>query len=544
MMDFPLTLPALLRHTERLHRNREIVSRCADRSLRRTTYGECLERSRKLGAALRKLGLHPGDRVATFCWTHDRHLELYFGVPAAGFVNHTLNIRLHADDLAYIATHADDRVAIVDKSLWPAFEKFRARAPFEHVIVVTDDGAVPDGTIDYEDFIRGETAEPFADIADEHTAAAMCYTSGTTGKPKGVVYSHRSQVLHSMCIASADVLALAATECVLPVVPMFHANAWGIPYAAAMTGAKLVFPGQYLDAASVVELLAKERVTVTAGVPTIWMGILDYLDKQPGVHDLSRLRSMLVGGSAVPESLIRAMLERHGLRVQQGWGMTETSPLGSFTNVRAEHEAFTPGEHYAYRATQGMPAPFVETRARNESGEVPWDGYTMGELEVRGPWVAAAYYESEEAADKFTPDGWFRTGDIVTIAPDGHLVIQDRSKDLVKSGGEWISSVALESFLMDHPDVAEAAVVAVAHPKWAERPLAIVVPRAGRTPTAESLKAHLASKFASWWLPDAYEIATALPRTPTGKVRKNELREQYAMRYTQEAAPVATPEVV
>jgi fatty-acyl-CoA synthase len=366
----------------------------------------------------------------------------------------------------------------------------------------------------------------------------MCYTSGTTGKPKGVVYSHRSQVLHSMCIACADVLGLAGTECVLPVVPMFHANAWGIPYAAAMTGTKLVFPGAHLDAASVVELLANERVTVTAGVPTIWMGILDYLDKHPGAHDLSKLRTILIGGSAVPESLVRALDERHGLHVFQGWGMTEMSPLGSYTSVRADQEDWTPAEHYAYRATQGMPAPFVETRATNDGGEVPWDGYTMGELEVRGPWVSSAYYDSDEAADKFTTDGWFRTGDIVTIAPDGRIVVQDRSKDLVKSGGEWISSVALESFLMDHPDVAEAAVVAVAHPQWAERPLAIIVPRPGKSPTADVLSAHLSTRFAKWWLPDAYEIASALPRTPTGKVRKNELREQYAQRYFQSAGEV------
>jgi fatty-acyl-CoA synthase len=533
MMDFPLTLPSLLRHTERVHRDREIVSRNADRSLRRTTYGACLERARRLGSALRKLGLKSGDRVGTFCWTHDRHLELYYGVPAAGFVNHTLNIRLHADDLAYIATHAGDRVAIVDKSLWPAFDKFRARAPFEHVVVISDDGDVPAGTIDYEEFLASAQPQPFADIADENTAAAMCYTSGTTGKPKGVVYSHRSQVLHSMCIASPDVLCLSATDTVLPVVPMFHANAWGIPYAAAMTGTKLVFPGQHMDPASLVELLANERVTVTAGVPTIWMGILNYLDEQKGEFDLSRCRTVLIGGSAVPESLIRAVHERHGLRILQGWGMTEMSPLGSFTNVRAEHEAFTPSEHFAYRATQGLPAAFVETRARNENGEVPWDGATMGELEVRGPWVSSAYYESDEASDKFTDDGWFRTGDIVTIAADGCIVVQDRSKDLVKSGGEWISSVALENFLMGHPDVAEAAVIAIAHPKWAERPLAIVVAKNGCSPECESLKAHLATKFPSWWLPDASEFATALPRTPTGKVRKNELREKYGSRYAQ-----------
>ena len=533
MMDFPLTLPALLHHVERVHRDRAVVSRATDRSLRRTTYGECLRRARKLGTALRKLGLRQGDRVASFCWTHDRHLELYYGVPAAGFVIHTLNIRLHPDDLAYIATHAGDRVAIVDKSLWPAFAAFKDRTPFEHVIVVSDDGVVPQGTIDYEDFIGSAPAEDFTDIGDENTAAAMCYTSGTTGKPKGVVYSHRSQVLHSMTIASPNVLCLSGSDTVLPVVPMFHANAWGIPYAAAMNGSALVLPGQHLDAASIVELLESERVTVTAGVPTIWMGILNYLDENRKKHDLSALRQMLIGGSAVPESLIRAFDERHGLTIHQGWGMTEMSPIGSYTSDRAGHESLTPAERYAYRATQGMPVPLVETRARSESGDVPWDGETMGELEVRGPWVSSAYYDSDDAGDKFTDDGWFKTGDIVTIASDGRIVVQDRSKDLVKSGGEWISSVALENFLMGHPEVAEAAVIAVAHPKWAERPLAIVVPKSGCSPACESLKAHLASKFPSWWLPDAYEFATTLPRTPTGKLKKNELRAQYHARYTE-----------
>ena len=529
MMDSPLTLSALLRHTERLHGTREIVSRRADRSLHRYTYRDCLRRARQLGAALRGLGLKPGDRVATFAWNHHRHLEAWFGVPTAGFVMHTLNIRLHHDDLAYIASDAGDRVALVDEVLWPHFEKFAGRAGFEHVIVMSEQGVSPAGALDYEALIAGSEPEPFVDIEDENAAAAMCYTSGTTGRPKGVVYSHRSQVLHTMMSATPDVLGVMNSDTVLPVVPMFHANAWGIPYSAALVGAVQVLPHRFLDAASIVELLESERVTLTAGVPTIWLGILDYLDANPTKHDLSTLRCMVIGGAAVPESMIRAYDERHNLRIMQGWGMTEMSPLGSFTTDRAGAPRTGPASQ-RYRATQGRPIPFVEIRARGDDGLVPWDGVTMGELEVRGPWIASAYHgKSGDAA--FTDDGWFRTGDIVTIAPTGELQIQDRCKDLVKSGGEWISSVLLENHLMGHPHVAEAAVIAVAHPQWQERPLAVVVPRANCTPNVDELRAFLAAQFARWWIPDAFVIADSLPRTATGKVRKLDLRALHANAY-------------
>ena len=529
MMDSPLTLSALLRHTERLHGTREIVSRRADRSLHRYTYRDCLRRARQLGAALRGLGLKPGDRVATFAWNHHRHLEAWFGVPTAGFVMHTLNIRLHPDDLAYIARDAGDRVALVDEVLWPQFEKFAGRAGFEHVIVMSEQGVSPAGALDYETLLAGSEPGPFADIADENSAAAMCYTSGTTGRPKGVVYSHRSQVLHTMMSAAPDVIGVMNSDTVLPVVPMFHANAWGIPYSAAMVGAVQVLPHRFLDAASIVELLESERVTLTAGVPTIWLGILDYLDANPTRHDLSALRCMVIGGAAVPESMIRSYEERHNLRIMQGWGMTEMSPLGSFTTDRAGAPRSGPASQ-RYRATQGRPVPFVEIRARGDEGLVPWDGVTMGELEVRGPWIASAYHgQSADAA--FTDDGWFRTGDIVTIAPTGELQIQDRCKDLVKSGGEWISSVLLENHLMGHPHVAEAAVIAVAHPQWQERPLAVVVPRANCTPNVDELREFLAEQFARWWIPDAFVIADALPRTATGKVRKLDLRAMHAAAY-------------
>jgi fatty-acyl-CoA synthase len=531
MMDSPLTLSALLRHAERLHGNREIVSRRADRSLHRYTYRDCLARARRLGAALRALGLERGDRVATFAWNHQRHLEAYFGLPASGFVLHTLNLRLHADDLAYIATDAGDRVAIVDDVLWPAFEKFAGRAPFEHVIVMTENGVAPEGTIDYETLIASAEPEPFPDLDDEREAAAMCYTSGTTGKPKGVLYSHRSLVLHSMGTIIPDVIGLSTTDTTLPIVPMFHANAWGVPFSAALVGAKQVLPHRFLDAQSIVELLAAERVTVTCGVPTIWLGVLDFLDAHPGEHDLSALRHMTVGGSAVPESMIRAFAERHGITILQGWGMTETAPVASLSSDRPETASSTPAERYRYRATAGQPLPFVEIRARGDDGIVPWDGATMGELEVRGPWVAAAYH-GRDADEAFTADGWFRTGDIVTIGPNAELIIQDRCKDLVKSGGEWISSVLLENCLMGHPHVAEAAVIAVPHAQWVERPLAVVVPRANCTPDPEELRAFLGEHFAKWWIPDAVVFTDALPRTATGKVRKLDLRSVYGGHYS------------
>jgi fatty-acyl-CoA synthase len=534
MMDSPLTLSALLRHTERLHSGREIVSRRADRSIHRYTYRDCLRRARQLGAALRGLGIQPGDRVATFAWNHQRHLEAYFGVPASGFVLHTLNLRLHADDLAYIATDAGDRVAIVDQVLWPVFEKFAARAPFEHVIVLTEDGNAPAGTLDYDTLLAESEAEAFPDLNDERAAAAMCYTSGTTGKPKGVVYSHRSLVLHSFGTIVPDVVGISCTDTVLPVVPMFHANAWGIPFSAALVGAKQVLPGRFLDAQSIVEMLASERVTVSAGVPTIWVGILDYLDKHAGEHDLSALRHMTVGGSAMPEGIIRAFEERHGLHIMQGWGMTETAPVASFTCDRPHTATSTPAERQHYRASAGQPLMLVDIRARGDDGLVPWDGQTMGELEVRGPWVASGYHGREGDAS-FTDDGWFRTGDIVTIGPNAELVIQDRCKDLVKSGGEWISSVQLESDLMGHPMVADAAVIAVPHPQWLERPLAIVVPRSGTSPTVEELRAWLGDHFAKWWVPDAIVFTDVIPRTPTGKVRKLELRAEYADHYQKSA---------
>jgi len=522
MMDFPLTLTHLLRRAETFYGNGEIVARLPDRSLHRTTYRETMRRARQLSLALQQLGLERGDRVATLCWNHHQHHEAYFGVPCGGFVLHTLNLRLHPNDLAYIANHAGDRAVIVDRALIPLLEQFRDRTQIEHVFVVEDS---------YEELLASADPDGWRDPElDENEAAAMCYTSGTTGLPKGVVYSHRSTVLHTFGVGANNPLGLgtSVTDAILPVVPMFHANAWGYPYLATMLGAKLVYPGPHLDAESLLDLFVGEKVTWSAGVPTIWMGILKQLDANPGKWDLSHMKGMLVGGSAVPRAMIAAFGERHGLTIVQGWGMTETSPVASTAALphdlaEADHET-----QLDIMATAGMPLPFVEIRARIGDEDVPWDGDTMGELEVRGPWVAAGYYDTPEQADRWTDDGWFRTGDIVSIHPRGYIQIKDRSKDVIKSGGEWISSVELENALMAHPAVAEAAVIAIPDEKWSERPLAAVVLREGQGATPDELREFLAPRFAKWWLPERFEFVEEIPKTSVGKFRKIALREQFA----------------
>jgi fatty-acyl-CoA synthase len=524
MDDYPLSLTAVVERAARFHPDREVVSRRPDRSVHRTTYGEVAERARRLAGALAGLGVGSGDRVATLLWNQPEHLELYFAVPAMGAVVHTLNPRLHADELSYIVNHAEDRVIVVDETLLPVLDSFREAREFEHVIVVTHAGEAPEGTTSYQDLVDSGTAMDWPDL-DERQAAAMCYTSGTTGRPKGVTYSHRSAVLHCLGASLPDGLGVSSRDKILPVVPMFHANAWGLPYAAALSGAGIVFPGQHLDAESVLELLESERVTMTAGVPTVWMAILAALDAEPERWDLSNLRTMVVGGAAVPQSMIEGF-DRHGLRILQAWGMTETSPLGTVCHPSAEREEASAGEGYAYRARQGIAVPLVEIRARNEEGEVPWDDETMGELEVRGPWVAAGYHGGE-GEEKFTADGWFATGDVVTIDKRGCIKIWDRSKDLVKSGGEWISSVDLENLLMAHPAVAEAAVIAVPDERWGERPLGVVALSEGASATPEELREHLSQDFAKWQLPERFEFVDAIPRTATGKWKKIDLRERF-----------------
>jgi fatty-acyl-CoA synthase len=525
MDDFPLSLTAVVERAERFSTGRAVVARRPDGAIFRTTLGACAERSRRLASSLAGLGIGAGDRVATLLWNQPEHLELYFAVPLMGAVIHTLNPRLHADELGFIASDADDCAIVVDESLLPVLASFRSAHEFEHVIVVSHSGNVADGMVGYESLIEDGEAIDWPQM-EEGRAAAMCYTSGTTGRPKGVVYSHRSLVLHSLMAALPDQLGVASRDTVLPVVPMFHANAWGLPYTAAFAGAALVLPGPKLDPVSVLDLLAGERVTMTAGVPTVWMAVLQALDAEPDRWDLSALQRLIVGGSAVPRSMLEGF-DRHGLTIIQAWGMTETSPLGSVCRLPVDLDQAPEHERYDFRSRQGIAAPFVEIRARGDDGElIPWDDAAMGELEVRGPWVAAAYHRAQ-GGEKFTDDGWFQTGDVVKINSRGCIRICDRSKDLVKSGGEWISSVDLENLLMSHPAVAEAAVIAIPDERWGERPLAAVVLREGEQATPEELREHLGQEFAKWQLPERFEFIDEIPRTATGKFKKTDLREQF-----------------
>jgi len=525
-MDFPLTLAHIFERAGRLFPGSEIVSRLPDKSLHRYRYADFFSRLQGLIGALRKLGLKRGERVATLMWNHYAHLEAYFAIPCAGGVLHTLNLRLAPDDIAYIVNHAEDRFLIVDDVLLPLYEKFRAGTKFEKVIVVPLSGApVPKGYEDYERLVEKARAVKLPKLKEEDPAG-MCYTSGTTGRPKGVVYTHRALVLHTLASALPDVMGLGNGDTVCPVVPMFHVNAWGIPFSAAMTGANIAFPGPHLDAVSLLDLYQSEKVTLTAGVPTIWAGILQALEQEPSRWQLTPGMRMVVGGAAAPESMIRAF-DRFGLKVLHGWGMTETAPVATVNYLKRDLGTLTGDALYATRAKQGIPLPFVEIRASTGQGEAPWNGETMGELEVRGPWIASSYYKQEEEAGKWTEDGWFRTGDVVTIDAHGYVKITDRIKDLVKSGGEWISSVDLENALVGHPKVAEAAVIAVADAKWGERPLAVVVLKPGQSATQDELRAHLAPKFAKFWLPDSYEFVAEIPRTSTGKMLKAKLRDQF-----------------
>ena len=537
MMNTPLSLNHLLERAGRLFHGNEIVSRLPDKSLRRHSYGEYYRRTRALAAALQGLGLQKGDRVATLCWNHHAHLECYFGIPAAGGVMHTLNLRLPPEEIGWIAGDAADRFLVIDDVLLPLYQQFAHLHRFERVIVFPFSGApvAPEFT-DYEALLAAADPDAF-DYAPhaEDDPTSMCYTSGTTGKPKGVVYSHRSTVLHSLVGALPDATAVRNTDVVMPVTPMFHANSWGMPYIAVMVGAKLVFPGPHLHPEDLLDLMQQQPPTLALGVPTIWLAMIQLYEaaQQPnsphhGRWTLpARLRSM-VGGAAVPESLIRAF-DRHGVWIMQGWGMTETSPVGTLSYPRAELQGASADERYRRAAMAGVPVPLVDLRIRGEAGQdQPWDGSSVGELQVRGPFITGGYHEAGAPPDKFSADGWLRTGDVASVDTLGYMRISDRTKDLIKSGGEWISSVDLENALMAHPAVAEAAVIAIPDEKWSERPLACVVFKAGQTATPDDLNALLLSKhFAKWQLPERYEVIDAVPRTSTGKFWKLKLRERF-----------------
>jgi len=532
MMDVQLTSRLLLAHADRHHRDVEIVSRFAGGQVRRTTYAEFASRTRRLMNALDSLGIEAGARVATLAWNHHRHLECYFGIPGTGRMIHTLNLRLSPAELAYIIDDANDRVILVDPDLLPLLEQVDALGGLggvSHVIVLSD--TVPASSlrdvVAYESLLAAQPDTYDEPEIDERTPLGICYTSGTTGRPKGVVYTHRSVVLHTMAVSSAAGVGIGPSDCVLPVVPMFHAMAWGMPHAAVAVGAKLVFSAGPLEAGPLVDLLVDEEVTISGGVPTVWIAAADELAAR-GVR-LPAMRHLVCGGSQPPRPLIERFLREFGLPVIQAWGMTETSPLAS---MAWPHHALRnlPDDEVTTRARcqAGLPIPGVDLSIRDAEGkEVPPDGETMGDLWVRGPWVAESYWKG--AGAECFQDGWFRTGDVAVASPDGYFVIADRSKDLIKSGGEWISSVDMEGDIMAMPDVVEAAVVAIPDSKWQERPLAVVVPRSGATVTLDGVRAHLESRgWARWQLPDRVEVVEEVPRTSVGKFDKKAVRARYA----------------
>lgn len=536
MMDVPLSLNHLLERAGQLFAGNEIVSRLPDRSLRRHSYGEFYRRTRSLASALQGLGLQPGDRVATLCWNHHAHLECYFGIPAAGGVMHTLNLRLSPDEIGWIAGNANDRFLVIDDVLLPLYRQFAHLHRFEQVLVFPFSGAeVPSGFISYEALLAGADPDGFVYAKhDENAPVAMCYTSGTTGRPKGVVYSHRSTILHTLVASLGDFWGLRGTDVVMPVTPMFHANSWGMPYGAVMMGVKLVFPGPHLHPDDLLDLMQLEPPTLALGVPTIWLGLIQAYDAAQaegspnrGRWTLPRGMKSLVGGAAVPEALIRAF-DRHGIWILQGWGMTETSPVCTISYPRAELRGADMDERYRRAAMAGVPVPLVDLRVQGDDGPQPWDGKSVGEIQVRGPFITGSYHEVPVEAEKFTGDGWLRTGDVASVDDLGFVKISDRTKDLIKSGGEWISSVDLENALMAHPAVAEAAVIAIPDEKWSERPLACVVLKAGQSAQPADLNALLLQRsFARWQLPERYEFIDAVPRTSTGKFWKLKLRERF-----------------
>ncbi|MGC2374505.1 MAG: long-chain fatty acid--CoA ligase [Solirubrobacteraceae bacterium] len=520
--DFPLTLHHPLHRMRSVHPGAEVVT-LTDAGVVRATYGEVAERVDRLARVLDRLGVSQGDRVGTFAWNNQRHLELYMAVPCVGAVLHTLNIRLFAEQLTYIVNHAEDGVVFVDDSVVPILEPLASTFPGVRNYIVMgngDTGSLPN-VLRYEELLEQAGAGSFDyPELDERQAAALCYTSGTTGNPKGVLYSHRSISLHSTACLMTDALGLSTRDRALVVVPMFHANAWGIPHAAALAGADLIMPDRFLQAEPLAKLIASERPTIMGCVPTIFADLLRFADANP--VDLSSLKNAACGGSAVPRQLMRDYEQRHDVGIFQAWGMTETSPVASYS--RPPEGAGHDERYWDMRAKQGKPLPWVQARLIDDaSGEVPWDGESTGELEVRGPWIAARYYRDESGEQRFH-EGWLRTGDIASIDEHAFIQITDRSKDVIKSGGEWISSVELENEVMAHPDVIEAAVIAKPDDRWAERPLCCVVVREGADLSAQELLEHLRGRVAKWWLPDEFAFVAEVPKTSVGKFDKKVLR--------------------
>jgi len=545
MMDFQLTIPSILERAVRLHPDQELVSvlavgvdpetKAPIPGVHRTTYGKTYPRVMQLCNALVAAGVQSGDRVATMALNSYRHYELYFAAPSIGAVCHMVNIRLPLEQIAYILNHAEDRILFIENVFAGMIPLIRQHAPNVATIVVLGPvpGGLPAGVIDYETFISGQpTTFTYPEI-DERQASGMCYTSGTTGDPKGVVYSHRAITLHSLASTSADLLGVNSRDVIMPIVPMFHVNAWGYPYTCTMVGAKLVFMSVFTDARTVARFLAEEGATVCAGVPTIFLGLLDELDRAKAAgtpHAFPTLKSLVIGGSATPRALIAGFGDRHGIHVTPAWGMTETTPLGTANSVRQGDFSDDLSAKYDRMTYSGKMSPLVELKIEDDSGrELAWGTGESGQLWVRGPWITGSYYKNPEATAATQRDGWFNTGDIATIDTDGTMMIQDRAKDLIKSGGEWISSVDLENELMGHPAVREAAVIAVAHPKWDERPLGVIVLRdPAVTVTKEELDRYLLERaVAKWQLPDAYEFVEEIPKTTVGKFLKRALRERF-----------------
>ena len=533
MMNTPLLISSIAEHAAKFHGDREIVSVTADNPRHRCTYREMVGRSRQLANALEKLGLDRGDRVATLAWNDYRHLEIYYAVSGAGFVCHTINPRLFPEQLVFIINHAEDRWIFTDVMFVPLLEKMlpQIRA-VEGFVIMTDEAHMPDTTLPnavcYETFIAAESPDYSWPELDERSASALCYTSGTTGDPKGVLYDHRSTVLHAYASPGPDIMNLSSLDSVLPVVPLFHVNAWGVPYSVLMVGAKLVFPGPKMgDGEALYELMESERVTIALGVPTVWLALLQYCASAG--KRLKTLRSSIVGGAAVPRSMIQAFRDDHDVEIRQGWGMTEMSPLGTCNSIKAGLETLSDEAKLDLATKAGRGIFGCELRIVDDEGhDLPWDGIAYGALQVRGPWICSDYYKLDGGAGTHTKDGWFDTGDVATIDDQGYMTITDRTKDVIKSGGEWISSIALENAAMGHPAVAEAAVIGVSHPKWTERPLLIVVRSEGQDVSRDDMLAYFRGKVADWWIPNDVAFVDELPHTATGKIKKIELRKQFA----------------